>query len=554
MNNITVASQSHFFLINSIKDLSFTDSTFRNVSSTDDTDVDSSAMSISQVNLDTSGDFMFSNLTFEEYSLSILKINSFVNTPPTLKEFLFANMYFSNSYFASPRSIILTERLVYDLDVNFVFLNLTFSSITFAQNGYLMSLKHQLPHSVTITNSTFSNIQRGKILVEATKVQNKELLAKVTMRNTIFNNIDQLYGSFIEVYEGGELSINDCSFTNMYTFFRGAVLSVGYQNAQVFIHNTAFKNNSAFEGGVFNIEAGSVVECHNCTISHNFAVTSTVAYVSSSGHYQFYSSTLTQNYANSNPISLLQDNFIPSIVDSSKVYDNFAMSKQDILNEFSNSCSSLCFVSQGFMEHAVSSFASLINESPNHYLIQLVYASLSISNNTEIYNQTSLINAFLSSVSISDSHIHDIELTGIGMQIVSSELRLSNMSISRIVNNINTDFILAISGSNVIMSETVYSDSQSILLKTRASQVDINGLKVFNITEAVKLLHLTSAYSSTIHNINVNSTSVSSGYLVDITNSDILSIKDIKINRITSTVFSIVNSNITEVLNISIVG
>ena len=96
----------------------------------------------------------------------------------------------------------------------------------------------------------------------------------------------------------------------------------------------------------------------------------------------------------------------------------------------------------------------------NKYLIQLVYASLEIQNNTNIFNQTSLVSAYLSSVSISDSNISEIELLETGLEIVTSNLTLSNITISKIINNIGTDFILAISHSEIFITDTIYNSSE----------------------------------------------------------------------------------------------
>ena len=107
--------------------------------------------------------------------------------------------------------------------------------------------------------------------------------------------------------------------------FRGAVFTAGTRNTKTVVRDSVFRNNTAFEGGVFNIEDGSVIEWYNCTITRNFAITSAIATVSSSGHFKFYDSILTQNYANNNPISLLQDNFISSVLNSCQVYENLAL-------------------------------------------------------------------------------------------------------------------------------------------------------------------------------------------------------------------------------------
>ena len=87
--------------------------------------------------------------------------------------------------------------------------NLVFSNISFSRTGTLIKCRQQLPTYLTITGSSFSNLKAAKLIVESSNTQSTNLTTLVQINDTVFDNIDDQYNSFINVNEGGQLEINN---------------------------------------------------------------------------------------------------------------------------------------------------------------------------------------------------------------------------------------------------------------------------------------------------------------------------------------------------------
>ena len=126
--------------------------------------------------------------------------------------------------------------------------------------GTLIECKHQLPTYLTITNSQFTDLSAALILIESSNTQDSNLTTLVQINNTVFDNIDEKFNSFISINQGGQLEINNCSFTNIVSYRDGAVIKAGTRQTVTLITDTKFFNNSAIQGGVFSIEEESVIK------------------------------------------------------------------------------------------------------------------------------------------------------------------------------------------------------------------------------------------------------------------------------------------------------
>ena len=231
-------------------------------------------------------------------------------------------------------SIFSTVKLESQLAAIFYFNNLRFENIEFTSKGYLFEFSHQFPTNVTINSSTFTNIKSGSILVTSSNLKNTAMTTNVLIQNSIIDHIGQDSTSFINVNEGGRLFISSCSFTNMYTFQDGAVISAGFQKTMTVIYDSVFQNNTSKNGGVLNVVDESVIKCYNCTLSNNFALTSGVINVGQNGQFEFYNSKIFNNYANNNPVSLIFNTALDSVFDNTEIYGNRGLKNSEIVIEF----------------------------------------------------------------------------------------------------------------------------------------------------------------------------------------------------------------------------
>jgi hypothetical protein len=208
-----------------------------------------------------------------------------------------------------------TEGLSFDTDVAFEFSNLTFDNVRYLTSGNLLNLGQQLPNELTITDSTFTNLQSAGILIGTSSSVSESQRTKVTLINNKFDSSYSQSGSLISVYKEAEVKFENCTFTNLHTLASGAAITAGSSKARVTVADSSFFNNSAVEGSLFNIESESVIRCDNCSIYNNFALTSGVAKINSNGYFYFYDSAINRNYAKNSPISLVFDSVNLSVLD-----------------------------------------------------------------------------------------------------------------------------------------------------------------------------------------------------------------------------------------------
>ena len=92
--------------------------------------------------------------------------------------------------------------------------------------------------------------------------------------------------------------------------------------------------------------------------------------------------------------------------------------------------------------------------------LQLLFGSIEIMSNSQIYKQQSFINAYASTVSIKNSNISEIALSENNIEIISSELELEDIEISRIMNTGGFELILLTTESILTMNNVTLKDSE----------------------------------------------------------------------------------------------
>jgi hypothetical protein len=272
-----------------------------------------------------------------------------------------------------------------------VFDSIMFTNVSFATKGYLFSLKQHLVSQVVISNSYFTNIQKGSILVEANDKQLISQPTQVKITNSVFDNINQEYTSLLQINEGGRLEIQNSTFTNVYWYEEAPVIFAGFQKAQVTITDSAFRNNAAVQGGLFIIESESSIKWTNCTMENNFALVDAILQTQNNGYFEFYNSTLAKNYAIVTPIGEVFDGSIASIISNCSINSNIAIEKSQLISELTTSWTILCFLSQNFKEFVLSN-QNLIPLSSSNLLMQIISTPLEIVAETKISEQSTLFN------------------------------------------------------------------------------------------------------------------------------------------------------------------
>jgi len=207
-SNLTLSADSILMRIVGFHEFSMENTTFSHVISSDPTDDSSIILHVDFIQLGTLNPVLFSNIRYENSSVTLFKFFNFAPAPLFTKNFIFENMNFTNCLISRSMSIISLKKLESQLGLVFIFNNLWFDNIEFVSKGHLMELSQQFPVNVTIYDSTFTNIKSGSILIASSNLQNTVLTTNVNILNSTADNIGQVSSSFIEIKEGGRLVIN----------------------------------------------------------------------------------------------------------------------------------------------------------------------------------------------------------------------------------------------------------------------------------------------------------------------------------------------------------
>ena len=242
-----------------IQTISFTNAIFTNITGLDETDESSGILLINTLNLDSEFDIQIKNILINDSSTNFISFGSITNTPPNTKYLMMNNFTYINSYIETDRKLLLTDGIEVDKNLVIVFSQITFTQISFYNIGSLISFGHRLSDYVQVTGLVISNITAGHLHFESTNKKNTDLLTRVSINDSNFDNINDQFSSLIITSQGGRLNVTNSSFTNIYTFEEGSVVFAGPTASEVNFYDVVFLNNSAVTGALFYIQAESVV-------------------------------------------------------------------------------------------------------------------------------------------------------------------------------------------------------------------------------------------------------------------------------------------------------
>ncbi|CAI2370008.1 unnamed protein product [Moneuplotes crassus] len=511
---------------------------------------DTSFITLSSLDINNSYNSSLNGLIYENSSLNVVNLLKLANSYSSLKTLKFTNLTYKNTEISTEKSLIKLNQLHSSSQVEFFFEDLTFSNIKFTTIGYLLKLDHHLPANLTLKNCVFSKISNGIILITNPRKNDKDIFTHVDMYNVTVDNVQQSKSSFILVREEAKLSISNSNFTNVSALASGSVINGGSSKTETVIENSLFQNNTAQKGGVFYVSDQSSILCRNCILTNNYAITSGVIEVTLGGYFEFYSSHIYTNYANSEPITLILDSAEQSIVNNCSIYGNEALSKTQISEEFLT-CSKLCFVNEEYKTYSNANFGSTIIDIAETQLFQVISGSLLVLNKTKIYDQSVIMNSFVSTISFEDSLIENITFGRTSIQSVSTSLTLNRMTIRNLNNTAETDFILVMLDSRFMVSDLNYSSSNSRLFKMRASSIDISDINFDTIIRAKSLVAVTGCYNSSINALSSSNSRVTDQYLLTIDSSENVTLTKINIKNSQTAVMHISSSNMIKLEGIN---
>ena len=191
------------------KQLLLTNITIHNINLADQINKGGVVLKLSLMDLDSQYDTIIQDISISDCQASFIDFASFFNTPPSPKLISIANLNYTNGHFIDDRAFMSTDGVELDVDLTITMSNLIFYNVSFEFGGTIVELKHQMNNHVTITDSEFSNMNAALISVMSSNTQRTDLLTRVQINDTTFDNINNGFNSLVNVNEGGRLDVNN---------------------------------------------------------------------------------------------------------------------------------------------------------------------------------------------------------------------------------------------------------------------------------------------------------------------------------------------------------
>ena len=204
-----MSSSDYIINTGQIKSIIFSNVTFSNIKTTDNVNTNGVVLFINTFDLNSELDTSIQDITIDDCEIPFIAFSSVINQSPINKTFSLININFTNTHFDSNRALFSTDGIQLDTTLQISMSNLAFSNISFSRTGTLIECKQQLPTYLTITGSSFTNLKAAKLIIESSSTQSTSLATLVQINDTVFDNIDDQFNSFIDVKEGGQLEINN---------------------------------------------------------------------------------------------------------------------------------------------------------------------------------------------------------------------------------------------------------------------------------------------------------------------------------------------------------
>ena len=117
-----------------------------------------------------------------------------------------------------------------------------------------------------------------------------------------------------------------------------------------------------------------------------FAISSTVIDSQNNGYFNFTDSVIYNNYAVNIPVAKLFDSALTSEIHNTTIYENEAMTVDQVKAEVTGTCQKLCFLNTLF-ETKVLTDTNFAKYTYAEEIFQLIVSELDIDSATEIYSQ-----------------------------------------------------------------------------------------------------------------------------------------------------------------------
>ncbi|CAI2371351.1 unnamed protein product [Moneuplotes crassus] len=518
---------------------------FRNIYPGASTDTSNYMISLTEMESNGNSSLIFSGLDFQSCTVNGFIIGNskqigIENQNITIKNSVIANLNYE--FFGD---LFVTDNVQATIPFRIAFEYVTFSNIQFQRGGNLMKLGHQHEDFLEINHCVFNNIYNAGIDVSAYfsgLAETKK--TKVKLLNVTTNTFQANSRRFLILGEGAQVEVHNSTFRGISSVRTGAVIYAGPRKASIECFTTSFYNNTALDGGVFSSTSESYVKCTNCTIYNNHAVSNAVVKVEENGYFIFENSRIFSNFASKRPIGEIFSTSFESTISNCTIEGNIVLS----ISKMKTLLSTQESLTSTFLTQADTEFATFA-ESYTSFALEVASGGLALNSKTMLTSQDYFLYIVDSAATVDDCEIRDIIASKNYLNIVQSNLTLSNTVISNISSS---EIFIAVSVGGLEVDNVKYTHANNDFLRSAYSQVTV---KYFTIDSVVCKENCLALRSSSIleysHSIFTAVTSNSHG-LNEIVDCTVSLINNLTLHETVSSVLLIKFSKIDTIKQLKI--
>lgn len=220
------------------------------------------------------------------------------------------------------------------------------------------------------------------------------------------------------------------------------------------------------------------------------------------------------------------------------------MTISNLNKELTSVCTHLCYLKTSFKTY-LKNHQNLYDITVLNKLFQLIQGNLEISGGTLIYSQTSIVDAFVSSVILDNIEFHDLTSDLSIFTITSSTINFTDCKFYDLVATDNMAIITITLESKIYANNITYHDSPMPFIALENSEVYIDTFSIYNVSSYATTINFkesTAMYLENWHVTDIYSNHSETPFLIS--SSIVNLIQNLTVQNINQNPFIIVESTV----------
>lgn len=184
------------------------------------------------------------------------------------------------------------------------------------------------------------------------------------------------------------------------------------------------------------------------------------------------------------------------------------------------------------MKDSLNSRLTELSGISSPFLFQLIYGTLKIANQTSISNEVYLVKGFASIFEAVDTSIENITTDSSFINFASTNFTATNI-VSKNITTANGEapFIFASFDSNNIFSNVTFIDSKSSFIRILSSELLMSNVTISNVLSNSQIFNFVSATNVSISNTKIDLISGSLEQIIKMDSSAVSSIQNLTLSN-----------------------